>query len=63
MELRLKNLRENNGYTEKQIAEYLLCGEAEYVRYEEGKSAIPLEYLVKLADLYNVGVDCIIEHK
>ena len=63
MELRLKNLRENNGYTEKQIAEYLLCGEAEYGRYEEGKSAIPLEYLVKLAELYNVGVDCIIGRK
>ena len=62
MERKIKALRENNDYTQKQIAEYLLCDQAEYEQFETGKRQIPLELVVKLAELYNVSVDCIVGH-
>lgn len=60
MEPRLKYLREDNGYTQKQLAEYLLCDEAAYSEFETGERMLPLEDAVKLADLYNVSVDYIV---
>lgn len=60
MEPRLKYLREDNGYTQKQLAEYLLCDEAAYSKFETGERILPLEDAVKLADLYNVSVDYIV---
>lgn len=62
MERKIKALRENNDYTQKQIAEYLLCDQDEYEQFETGKRQIPLELVVKLAELYNVSVDCIVGH-
>ena len=61
MELKLKALREDNDYTKEQIAEYLLCDKTLYEQFETGERAIPLEFVVKLADLYNVSVDDIID--
>ena len=59
MELKIRSLRESNSYTTKQIAEYLLCDPATYEKYEAGESRMPLELIVKLAELYNVSVDYI----
>lgn len=59
MELRIKSLREDNDYTQNQIAEYLLCDLDAYKKYEVGESRMPLELVVKLAELYNVSVDYI----
>lgn len=60
MEMIIKNLRENNDYTQKQIAEYLLCDQSVYEKYEEGERPVPLELVVKLAELYNVSVDYVV---
>lgn len=60
MEPILKYLREDNGYTKKQLAEYLMCDEAAYSEFEEGKREVPLELAVKLAELYNVSVDRVV---
>lgn len=59
MELRIKSLREDNDYTQNQIAEYLLCALEVYKKYESGEGRMPLELVVKLAELYNVSVDYI----
>lgn len=60
MSKRLRDLRENNVFTQKQIAEYLYVKQSAYSRYERNSRNIPIEYLFKLADYYNVSVDYIL---
>ena len=57
MRLRIRDLREDNDYTQKYIAEYLLCDQSLYSKYERGERPVPLEIMVKLADLYGVSLD------
>lgn len=54
---RLRDLREDSDMTQKQIATYLGIKQNVYSRYERGFQTIPLEHLIKLADLYNVSTD------
>jgi transcriptional regulator with XRE-family HTH domain len=54
---RLKDLREDNEYTQKQIAQYLQTSQQQYARYEKGIQQIPLHRLIKLADLYKCSLD------
>ena len=39
------------------VAQYLGIQQTVYSRYERGARTIPLEHLIKLADLYNVSLD------
>ncbi len=57
---RLYELREDNDYTKKQIAEYLHMNREVYRRYEAGIREIPVWALIKLAELYGVSVDYIL---
>lgn len=57
MALRIKDLREDNDYTQKYIAEYLKCDQSDYSKYEREKRNIPLWALHKLADLYDTSID------
>ena len=57
MHLRIRDLREDNDLTQKQIAEYLLCDQSLYSKYEREERPLPLEYAEKLADFYRVSVD------
>ena len=57
METRIKNLREDNDYTQKQISKFLNISQVAYSYYELNKRSIPLELLSKLADFYNTSVD------
>ena len=57
MQLRICDLREDNDLTQKQIAEYLICDQSLYSKYERGERPLPLEYAEKLADYYGVSVD------
>ncbi|MCC8161186.1 MAG: helix-turn-helix domain-containing protein [Oscillospiraceae bacterium] len=57
MYLRIKDLREDNDYTQSFIAEYLCCDQSDYSKYERGKRNIPLWALYKLADLYETSLD------
>ena len=57
---RLKDLREDNDFTQKYIAKLLGIDQRQYSRYETGKYEIPLEYLIKLCKLYNVTLDYIV---
>ena len=46
--------------TQKQIAEYLLCDQSLYSKYERGERPLPLEYAVKPAQFYQVSVDYLV---
>lgn len=54
---RLKDLREDNDYTQKQIAEKLYTTQPQYYRYESGERDLPCELAIMLAKIYNVSLD------
>lgn len=58
--MRLRDLREDHDFTQAYVAFYLKIQQNTYSQYETGKRQIPLELLVKLADLYKTSVDYII---
>lgn len=58
---RLRALREDHDYTQRQIAEYLKMPQPQYFRYEQGYRDIPSDILIALADLYNTSTDYILE--
>lgn len=60
MKLRIRDLREDHDYKQKQIAAYLMCDQSLYSKYEREERPLPLDYAVKLADYYSVSVDYII---
>lgn len=53
----IRNLREDNDKTQKELAEYLNIKQTTYSKYELGKINIPIEMLIKLADFYDVSLD------
>ena len=57
MKLRIRDLREDRDLKQKQIAEYLMCDQSLYSKYEREERPLPLEYADKLADFYGVSVD------
>ena len=54
---RLYELREDNDYTKKTIAEYLHMNLEVYRRYEAGIREIPVWAVIRLAELYHVSTD------
>jgi len=60
MKLRIRDLREDNDLTQKQISNYLLCDQSLYSKYERGEREIPLCLAIKLADYYNVSLDYLV---
>ena len=60
MTLRIKDMREDNDLTQKQISQMLLCDQSLYSKYERGEREIPLKIIVALADFYMVSVDYLI---
>ncbi len=57
MLLRIRDLREDKDLKQKDIADYLICDQSLYSKYERGERPLPLEYAEKLADYYGVSVD------
>lgn len=57
---RLKILRKSNKFTQKFIAEQLNISSSLYSNYENGKNAIPVHILSKLAKFYDTSIDYII---
>ncbi|MBM6752603.1 helix-turn-helix domain-containing protein [Mediterraneibacter glycyrrhizinilyticus] len=56
---RIRALREDNDYTQTQIAKILNVGQRTYADYELGKTRIPVDSLIKLAKYYNVDMNYI----
>ncbi len=57
MKLRIRDLREDADIKQREIAEYLMCDQSLYSKYERGERPIPIDIIVKLADYYNTSVD------
>ena len=57
---RLKEIREDRDYKQKDIAKVLNTTQQQYSKYEIGIRVIPIEQLEKLADFYNLSIDYII---
>ena len=50
-------MREDSDLTQKQIAEYLMCDQSLYSKYERGERELPLKTAVSLAQFYKTSVD------
>ena len=57
---RLKELREEAGYTQNQIAEKLNIKQNTYSQYENGVRDLPYEYLITLSKIYSLSTDYIL---
>ena len=54
---RLRDLKEDNDLTQKQVADIISVSMNHYGKYERGEIDIPLEKAVILADYYSVSLD------
>ncbi len=57
---RLYDLRTDNDYRQEDVADYLNITKQAYGMYENGKRNLPIEYLIKLSDFYDVSTDYIL---
>ena len=57
---RIRDLREDNDLTQKEMAKALNCSQQVYSNYELGQRDIPTDILIKLSAFYNVSVDYIL---
>ena len=55
--IRIRNLREDMDLTQKDIDKKLFIIQRNYSYYESGGHDIPTEILVRIADLFSVSVD------
>ena len=58
--IRLRDLREDRDMTQQQVADYLLCDQSLYSKYERDERDIPVNLVIMLAKLYNTSVDYIL---
>lgn len=54
---RIRDLREDNDKTQKEIASMLGMSQTGYSKYETGENDIPTPILIKLAKYYNTSID------
>ncbi|MGN0796803.1 MAG: helix-turn-helix domain-containing protein [Christensenellales bacterium] len=54
---RLRQERENNHFTQRDMAEKIGITQPSYIRYENGKSEPTLENLVRIAEILDVSID------
>lgn len=58
---RIRDLREDNDKTQKEVSNYLMCDQSLYSKYERGVRDVPIYVIIKLAKLYNTSTDYILE--
>lgn len=54
---RIRELREDNDVTQKEISEYLGIDQSNYSKIELGKQCVKDEILIKLANFYCTSID------
>lgn len=54
---RLEQLREENDFTKKKMAEILGISDSLYARWENGKEIIPTRRMYQIANYYKVNID------
>ncbi|MDY3985204.1 MAG: helix-turn-helix transcriptional regulator [Dysosmobacter sp.] len=57
---RIRDLREDNDWKQEYVAEKIGITQTTYSKYELGKVNIPLDMMIRLADLYHVSVDYLV---
>lgn len=60
MNLRIRDLREDNDLTQKDLAKLLGCTQQTYSRYETGEITIDINSLIKLAKFYKTSLDYLV---
>lgn len=58
---RLKDLREDNDLTQKEVEDGINISQRLYSYYERGERTVPPEILIAFADFYKTSVDYILE--
>lgn len=56
----LRNLREDNDLTQKEIADILGTSQTMYARYERGANELPIRHLITLCKYYRVSADIVL---
>ena len=54
---KIREMREDNHYSQQQIADLIHIGQRTYSDYESGKTRIPLDSVITLACFYNVDLN------
>jgi transcriptional regulator with XRE-family HTH domain len=60
MFVRIRNLREDNDKTQQEVSDYLFCDQSLYSKYERGLRDVPVNIIIKLAELYDTSTDYIL---
>ena len=60
MQLRIRDLREDADLTQSEVAQYLMCDQSLYSKYERGERALPLDAAIKVAQFYETSVDYLV---
>ena len=54
---RIRDLREDNDKTQREIAQILQTTQSYYAQYENGRRELPILHLITLCRYYNVSAD------
>lgn len=54
---RMRELREDKGWTQQHVADLLFINRGTYSSYETGVRTMSPEILIKLAEIYQVSID------
>ncbi|MCM1566900.1 MAG: helix-turn-helix domain-containing protein [Dehalobacter sp.] len=60
MRLKIRDVREDHDLTQQQVAEYLMCDQSLYSKYERGERDVPLNIMIKLAQFYKTSIDYLV---
>ena len=60
MRLRIRDLREDRDLKQHDIAQYLMCDQSLYSKYERQERPLPLDLAAKLAEYYDVSLDYLV---
>ena len=60
---RIKDLREDHDLTQSAISKKLNISQRAYSHFETGTRGIPMDILIKLADIYDVSIDYLVGRK
>jgi transcriptional regulator with XRE-family HTH domain len=58
--LRIRDLREDNDKTQKEISDYLGYDQSDYSKIERGNRPLPLWMASMLADFYETSIDYLV---
>ena len=60
MRLRIRDLREDRDLKQREVAEFLVCDQSLYSKYERGERELPVRVAIRLAQFYGVSVDYLV---